>query len=315
MEQHEFAKCLPFYHWIIPSTVQGNNLSAGHLHSAWCWLCPWHTDLDQEVQLCLFKVNHRGIHCISLDKGTLTPWSTDQIQAVPKAWRVLSCWGRGREPAVWSYPQLSAERCPETGSQLRKYLLATVTAMRRNIFALYKDYLQRHLTSPFRFPCFVSVLWAKAACGCYQKSRWDLGASCVWFQFFAGKRKAVWKKRWVHAILVSVGLHCSFYEKLCNSDLICHSLCSMILSKNRATYIVPWCILTCLDWLAWSCSWFQVCRARRIPQGARGHGFFDENLEIYAGPSRGISLSFMNVCSKAWAPAAVGLSRFQKVIW
>ena len=43
------------------------------------------TDLDQEVQLCLFKVNHRGIHCISLGKGTLTPWSTDQIQAVPKA--------------------------------------------------------------------------------------------------------------------------------------------------------------------------------------------------------------------------------------
>ena len=40
--------------------------------------------------------------------------------------------------------------------------------MRRHIFALYKDYLQRHLTSPFRFPCFVSVLWAKAACGCYQ---------------------------------------------------------------------------------------------------------------------------------------------------
>ena len=42
MEQHEFARCLLSF-WIIPSAaVQGNNLSAGHLHSAWCWPCPWH---------------------------------------------------------------------------------------------------------------------------------------------------------------------------------------------------------------------------------------------------------------------------------
>ena len=203
-----------------------------------------------------------------------------------------------------AYPQLSTEWCHQTGSQLRKYLLATAKAMRRNIFALYSIYinrllvyLQRHLTSPFRFLRFVSVLWAKAACGCYQKSRWDLGASCVWLQFFfAGKRKAVWKKTMgacmVHAILVRAGPQSSLYEKTLQFRFDLPLPLFDDRQKNCSTCLVPWC------------SWFQVCRARRIPQGARGHGFFDENLEIYAGPSRGISLSFMKVCSKVWAPAA-----------
>ena len=106
-----------------------------------------------------------------------------------------------------AYPHLSAEPCHETGSQLRKYLLATVTAMRRNIFALYIEY--RLVTTSLLKKTFDESFPLSVFCFC------SLGQSCLWllpkvwlrlgcklcmvavFSQVNGRRCE--KKQWVHA--------------------------------------------------------------------------------------------------------------------
>lgn len=104
-----------------------------------------------------------------------------------------------------AYPQLSTEWCHQTGSQLRKYLLATAKAMRRNIFALYIyiDYLSTYkgiwrVLSAFRVLFLFSGPKLLVVATKSLVETWvQVVYGCSFFSQVNGRRCE--KKRWVHA--------------------------------------------------------------------------------------------------------------------